>query len=186
MARRTGAKPGNRIFVSGTIGDGALGLQLHRDPALGACWTLSGADGDHLRSRYWLPQPRVGLADAVRNHASASMDVSDGLAGDLAKLCRVSGVSAVVDATRVPLSGGARAALASDGTLIETILTGGDDYEILCTIPAERVASFVAAARAAGVAVTEIGEVVPGNGAPVFRDGNGQPLTFARPSFSHF
>lgn len=186
MVRRAGAKAGDRIFVSGTVGDGALGLKLCLDAALGGRWRLSGPAGDHLRSRYRLPQPRVALADAVRGHASASMDVSDGLVGDLAKLCRVSGVSAAIDVSRVPLSEGGRAALASDGALIETILTGGDDYEILCTIPVERVASFVAAADLAGVAVTEIGEIVSGDAAPAFRDGNGKSLTFARPSFSHF
>jgi thiamine-monophosphate kinase len=186
MARRAGAKAGDRVFVSGSVGDGALGLRLHRERALAARWKLSEAAADHLRMRYQLPQPRVRLAEAVRDHASASMDISDGLAGDLAKLCRVSGVSATIEVARVPLSDGARAAIAADNALTETILTGGDDYEILCTVPAERAGSFVAAAGNARVAVTEIGEVVSGDAAPVFRDANGKALTFTRPSFSHF
>jgi thiamine-monophosphate kinase len=124
------------------------------------------------------------LADAVLQHASAAMDVSDGLAGDLAKLCRASGVAAEVDVTRVPLSAAAGAALAADPALIETVLTGGDDYEIVLTLPPERRRPFRAAADRAGIAVSEIGRVAGGVGARFVRDG--EPLTFARPSFSHF
>jgi thiamine-monophosphate kinase len=186
MVRRVGARPGDRVFATGTIGDGALGLRLYQDRGLAGALRLSGAAADHLRGRYRLPEPRLALADAVRSHASASMDVSDGLAGDLAKLCRVSGVSAEIDVTRVPLSDAGRAALASDDALLETILTGGDDYEILCTVPAARAASFVDAADSAGIGVTDIGEVRAGRDAPVFRNEAGKPLSFRRPSFSHF
>ncbi len=186
MTRRAGAKPGDRIYVTGTIGDGALGLRLHQDRALEARWGLSQPDADHLRSRYRLPQPRLGIADVVRTHASAAMDVSDGLAGDFAKLCQVSGVSAEIEAGRVPLSPGARQALSTDGTLLETILTGGDDYEVLCTIAEDRVPSFERAAAKSGVAMTEIGRVTEGRAPPVFRDCSGKPMIFVRPSFSHF
>ena len=88
--------------------------------------------------RYALPQPRSALAAALREHATAAMDVSDGLAGDLAKLCRASGVAATIEAARVPLSGAARQALAVEPSLIETILAGGDDYEIIATMPAAK------------------------------------------------
>jgi len=110
--------------------------------------------------------------------------VSDGLVGDLAKLCRASGVAAKIDVARVPLSGAAQAALAADPTLIDTILTGGDDYEILMTLPPQRLDAFRAAAQQAGVAVAEIGRITAGQGARFVRDG--QMLTFARPSYSHF
>ncbi len=129
MPRRAGAKPGDRVLVSGSIGDAALGLRLRN----GADWKINDAQRQHLSSRYLLPQPRNALAEAVRRFASASMDVSDGLAGDLAKLARVSGVAAVVEVTRVPLSDAAKAALAAEPALIEPVLTGGDDYEIVCT-----------------------------------------------------
>ena len=161
MVRRAGAQVGDRVFVSGTIGDAALGLALRQ----GAPWTLSDAQRQHLRSRYLLPQPRNALSEAVRAHASASMDVSDGLAGDFAKLCRASKVAAEIEAARVPLSDAAKAVLAAEPALLETALTGGDDYEIVCSVPAGKAASFRAAAQAVHVAVTEIGEIKAGEGA---------------------
>lgn len=181
MVRRAGAKPGDRVFVSGTIGDAALGLVLRK----GAAWTLSEPQRAHLLSRYLLPQPRNALAEAVRTHASASMDVSDGLAGDLTKLARVSGVAAQIDAARVPLSDAARAAVAADPAMLEVALTGGDDFEIVCAVPPAQADSFRAAARAAQVPVTDIGAVAAGEGA-AFRDARGAPMTFKRLSFSHF
>jgi thiamine-monophosphate kinase len=112
------------------------------------------------------------------------MDVSDGLAGDLTKLARVSGVAARVDVAAVPLSEAARAAVAVDPAMRETALTGGDDFEVLCTVPPQRVDAFRAAARAAQVPVTDIGAIEAGEGAR-FLDA-GRELTFKRLSFSHF
>jgi thiamine-monophosphate kinase len=114
------------------------------------------------------------------------MDVSDGLAGDLAKLCRVSGVATDIEVERVPLSGAARAALANEPALIETIITGGDDYEVLACVPAGEVVELRRAASAAGIAVTEIGTVAAGQGQARFLDARGTPLELARPAFSHF
>ncbi len=185
MVRRAGAKPGDRVFVSGTIGDAALGLVLRKDDNMGADWKLTDEQRAHLLSRYLLPQPRNALAEAVRMHASASMDISDGLAGDLTKLARVSGVAAQIDAARVPLSDAARAAVAADPAMLETALTGGDDFEIVCAVPPAQADSFRAAAFAAQVPVTEIGAVAAGEGV-VFRDARGAPMSFKRLSFSHF
>lgn len=181
MVRRAGAKAGDRVFVSGTIGDASLGLVLRE----GAPWQLSDAHRQHLVSRYLLPQPRNALSGAVRTHASAAMDVSDGLAGDFAKLCRVSKVAAEIEVARVPLSEATKAALATDPTVLETVLTGGDDYEIVCTVPVAKADSFRAAARAVQVAVTEIGAITAGEGTRFFGP-EGQALAFKRASFSHF
>jgi thiamine-monophosphate kinase len=181
MVRRAGAKPGDRVFVSGSIGDSALGLALRK----GADWTLTPAQRQHLVSRYLLPQPRNALAEAVRTHASSAMDVSDGLAGDLAKLCRVSGVAAEVAVAKVPFSDAAKAVLAAEPAMLETALTGGDDYEVICTVPAEKAESFRTAAQTAKVSVTEIGQIVADEGAR-FLGTDGKPLTFKRASFSHF
>jgi thiamine-monophosphate kinase len=175
MVKRSGAQQGDRVFVSGTIGDAALGLRLR------------GAQcPKHLQLRYLQPQPRTALTEAVRAHATASMDVSDGLVGDLAKLCRASGVSAVVEAGAVPLSDAARRAVAADTALFEAALTGGDDYEILCTVPPSRAEAFAADAQKAGVAVTTIGTIVEGRATPRFVKTDGTVLSFQRMSFSHF
>jgi thiamine-monophosphate kinase len=181
MVRRAGAREGDRVFVSGTIGDAALGLAVRK----GKDFKLTEPQRQHLLGRYLLPQPRNALAEAVRTHASAAMDVSDGLAGDFAKLCRASEVAAAIEAARVPLSEPARAVLAAEPAMLETALTGGDDFEIVCTVPPHKADSFRAAAAAVKVQVTEIGEVTAGAGAR-FVGANGETLIFARPSFSHF
>jgi thiamine-monophosphate kinase len=185
MAKRSGAQPGDRVLVTGTIGDAALGLRLRKDQEAATRWQLSDDLRQHLAQRYLIPEPRTSLADAVRAHASAGLDVSDGLVGDLTKLCRASGVSAEIDVACVPLSPAAHAALAADSTLVEPILTGGDDYEVLVAVSPAKLEVFRHAAATAGVAVTEVGTVVPGKGAPRFLQ-HGQPLIFARRSFSHF
>ena len=183
MVKRAGAKAGDRVFVSGSIGDAALGLALRK--AEGADWKLTNAQRQQLVSRYLLPQPRMALAEAVRTHASSAMDVSDGLAGDLAKLARVSQVAAEIAVNRVPLSEAAKAAIAADSSMLETALTGGDDYEIVCTVPAAKAEGFRAAALAANVPVTEIGQIAKGEGAR-FLGADGNQLAFKRASFSHF
>jgi thiamine-monophosphate kinase len=184
MVRRATARPGDRIMVTGTVGDAALGVRLRRDNRLAARWRLTAAMTLHLTARYRLPEPRVAMAEAVRLHASAAMDVSDGLAGDLGKLCRAAGVAAEIDVARIPLSEAAHAALAADPALIETLLTGGDDYELLLTVTPDRREALRAAAERAGVAVSEIGEVTAGQGTRFIHDG--KALTFARPAYSHF
>jgi thiamine-monophosphate kinase len=184
MVRRSGARPGDVLMVTGTIGDAALGLKLRQDAAAGR--GLGEDARSHLLARYLLPEPRTGLADTLRAHASAALDVSDGLAGDLAKLCRASGVSVRVELEDVPLSDAARAMLAAEPALLERALTGGDDYEILAAVPAGKVEGFRAGAAAAGVRVTEIGRIESGDAAPQFIGPDKRPLAFERPSFSHF
>ncbi len=186
MLRRAGAKPGERLVVTGTIGDAALGLLSRRDPAVAARWGLTPDQHSELHRRYLVPQPRTAIAEALGRHGSAAMDVSDGLAGDLAKLCRVSGVSAQIESARVPLSAAARAALVCDPGLIAPILTGGDDYEILASVPPDKVEPLREEALANGIAVTDIGVVLAGDEKPRVLDRDGRPLVLARPSFSHF
>jgi thiamine-monophosphate kinase len=186
MIRRVGASPGERVVVTGTIGDAALGLALRLDPAAGDCWGLSPEMRRHLEARYLVPEPRNAAAEVLARHVSAAMDVSDGLAGDLAKLCRASGVAAEIELERIPLSPAARQALASDPALIDPLVTGGDDYEVLACIPADKVAALQEQAAGRGVEVTEIGRVLAGAGETRFLDPQGKPRLFARPSFSHF
>ena len=185
MVKREGARPGDRIAVTGTIGDAALGLDVLRG-GRAASVLVARSDADFLVDRYRVPQPRLAIAAALRGAATAAMDVSDGLAGDLAKLCAVSGVSATIELAKVPLSAAARAVITAGAATIETLISGGDDYEVLCTVPDQAWSAFARDAAAAGVAVTEIGRVVAGTDAPVFRDAAGQPVSLSRTSYSHF
>jgi thiamine-monophosphate kinase len=183
MVRRAGAKAGDRVFVTGTIGDAALGVALRSGKA--KTWKLNEAQRQHLVSRYLLPQPRNALAEAIRSHASAAMDISDGLVGDFGKLCRASGVAADINVASVPVSDAAKTVIAGEAAALELALTGGDDYEIICTVPNKKAEDFRSAARGAGVPVTELGEIKTGEGAR-FIDAAGKPLVFKRASFSHF
>ena len=186
MIHRSGAKPGDRIVVTGTIGDAALGLAVLKGGAAKAALAGDAAATQMLVERYRVPQPRNALAKAVRDHAHAAMDVSDGLAGDLAKLCAASGVSAVVDAQSIPLSVPAARLLAQGTIGIEAIVAGGDDYEILCAIPENRFEAFARAAGLAGVAISSIGTVIAGSSVPRFLDAAGREIALPRLSYSHF
>jgi thiamine-monophosphate kinase len=186
MVHRSGARPGDRVVVTGTIGGAALGLALLKGGAVAAALAGDPSAQQMLIERYRVPQPRNALAIAVRDHASAAMDVSDGLAGDLAKLCAASGVSAAIDVPSIPLSAAAAMLLARGTVGIEAIVSGGDDYEILCAIPQDRLDAFAQAARLAGVAVTSIGTVIAGTAIPRFLDGAGQEIALQRLSYSHF
>jgi len=181
MAARTGVRPGDRLFVSGTIGDAALGLRLR----LGQGPLLSEAHRLHLLDRYLLPRPRLALVPAMV-FAHGGMDVSDGLIGDLEKMLRVSGVSASVDLRRLPLSDAATAAIAADPALFEIAATGGDDYEILAAVPPEDAPAFEAAAATAGVRVAFVGVAVEGPAPPRWVGRDGREASFARGAFSHF
>ncbi|BBF93441.1 thiamine-phosphate kinase [Blastochloris tepida] len=185
VVRRAGAQPGDWVMVTGTIGDAALGLMLRKHLGLKALNRLGARDKAHLTDRYLLPQPRLKLAAALRLHATAAMDISDGLAGDLAKLCAVSGVSARIETALLPLSPAAAAAIETDPRLLERVVTGGDDYEILMTVPSDDLDAFVSAATRAGVAVTAIGEITAGPGLPVLYGPDG-PMKLKQMSFSHF
>jgi thiamine-monophosphate kinase len=170
---RSGARPGDEIWVTGTIGDGALGLRV----ALGKLADPSGV----LLDRYRLPRPRVGLE--LVGIASAAMDISDGLVQDLGHLCTASGVGGEIRADEVPLSEAARAA---GPEWLETCLTGGDDYELLLAVPADRRDALLAAAARAGVAVTCMGGFHAGSPAVAVVRADGRPLALTKTGWSHF
>jgi len=185
IPRRDGAKPGDILHVTGTVGDGALGL-LARAGRGGLADLLGDEDRAFLTRRYQVPEPRLALGPALLACASAAMDVSDGFVGDLGKMLRASGVSAAVDLSSVPLSAAARRAVGKDAVFFETALTGGDDYEVLCAVPPGRCAAFAEAAEAAGIAVARVGLVTEGEGKPRFLAPDGADVLFERGSFSHF
>ncbi|RTL50334.1 MAG: thiamine-phosphate kinase [Bradyrhizobiaceae bacterium] len=186
MVKRTGARAGDRVAVTGTIGDAVLGLDILQNGKAAAALAGDSLDRDYLVSRYHVPQPRNALAQTVRDYASAAMDISDGLAGDLTKLCAASGVSAQVEAIAVPLSAAARRVLESGAAGLETLLAGGDDYELLCTVPEANWAVFCESAQRAGIPVNAIGTIVEGAEPPVFTDREGRKLVLKRLSYSHF
>ncbi|WOJ89469.1 thiamine-phosphate kinase [Methylocapsa polymorpha] len=188
MVQRAGAAAGDLIYATGTIGDAALGLRLRLAAADDRHWTsaLSPKAAAYLADRYLLPQPRLALREALRAYAHAAMDISDGLAGDLVKMLRLAGMTAEIAAAAAPLSEAAREALEAEPTLIETILTGGDDYEILCAVPPDRSLGFEAAAASAGLTVSAIGTALQGAAPPLFKDAEGQALVFAKASYQHF
>ncbi len=171
--RRAGARPGDMVFVTGTIGDGALGLRALRgelpDP------------GGFLAGRYRLPHPRVGFP--LRGLATAAIDVSDGLLQDAGHLARAGGVTIEIERDAVPISAEARAA---GPQWLETCLTGGDDYEILFTVAPRDVPAMQGAAETAGVPATLIGQVGRGGPAVVLRGADGEAIPIERPGYSHF
>lgn len=178
--RRSGARAGDRIFVSGSIGDAALGL-LVRQGALGH---LGEAETDYLLQRLYLPSPRLSLGVALRGIASAAMDVSDGLLADLGHVARASGLGARVIVERIPLSAVTRRVTTDTPALFERIFEG-DDYELLFTVPPERAPDIAAIGASLGLALTEIGEMIDGAGVHLFHEGGAEagPVTGG---FRHF
>lgn len=187
MVPRAGVQEGDLLYVTGTIGDAALGLRL-RGTAATERWAeaLNQPARDYLLIRYLLPLPRLGLREALRGFAHAAMDISDGLAGDLAKMLALTGMSVQTAIADVPLSIAARRALAQNPSLIEPILTGGDDYEVLCAVAPGDQSAFEREAEAAGLSVTRIGIAERSTEKPLFRDAKGRPLAFSSASYRHF
>jgi thiamine-monophosphate kinase len=186
MLRRRGARDGDTVFVTGTIGDAALGLKVLR----GDLAHLDAKAAGFIVDRYRLPQPRVTLGPRLVGLASAALDVSDGLLADLRHICEVSELAAIIEAPRVPLSTAAQAALASDSEHIATVITGGDDYEILFTAPPEALDELGEWSQTLGVPITAIGRMqTPSIGKEpriTVLDGSGEPLAFERGGWTHF
>src|SRR5262245_24631370 len=182
---RRGAKPGDRLYVTGTVGDAYLGLRLLQQPDLAGKWGLDKKDVAFLVRRYRQPEPRTVLTTIVRNFAESAIDVSDGLVGDIEKLCHVSEVGAEIALSRVPLSPSAQKAVAQDGDLLERLVVAGDDYEVVGAIPESRGASFETEAKECGVTVTAIGKITAGEGEVSVRDQHGRLIELTHKGFSH-
>lgn len=181
--RRRTAQPGDILTVTGTIGDGALGLLCRTSDE--RPFRLSRDDATALRDAYWWPNPPVHAYRAVRDHARAAMDISDGLLADAAKLARSAGVALVIDIDAVPFSPPVVAAIANDPTARDVALTGGDDYQILAAVAPEQLGPYTAVARAAKVTVTAIGSVERGLPGVRLLSG-GVPAAVADRRFQHF
>lgn len=182
MVGRAGARTGDAVMVSGTIGDAALGLRIALGEGIGA----STAVADSLLTRLRRPEPRLPLARLLRHGATAAIDVSDGLVADLGHLAVAGSVSVTIEAARVPLSPEATALVTATPGLMADVLTGGDDYEVAFTVPAALQAVVETRAFAAGVPVTRIGTVAKGPPAVTVLGPDGQPIRLDRAGWSHF
>jgi thiamine-monophosphate kinase len=190
MLRRTSARPGQLLAVTGTIGDAALGLRLRLDPDAAWARALTPAARGHLADRYLHPRPRLAAAEAMRRHAAAGMDISDGLLGDALKLARAAlppgePAAPMVELGRLPLSDAAREALALEPSLIGAIATGGDDYEILAAVEPASAEALARACAAAGTALTVIGELMGADHPPRWLLPDGRPFLAGALKFEH-
>ena len=186
IIRRGGARAGDSLYVSGTIGDAALGLKLRRGDRDARDWPLADDARHWLVARYLRPQPRIALAAALLAYASAAMDISDGLAIDCRRLCATSGVEATIEASRVPLSAAVSAIIASDPDLLRAVLTGGDDYEILFAVRSGEEAAMEQVAASTGVAVTRVGAITAGAPGLTVLDTDGVSLDLGAGGYDHF
>jgi thiamine-monophosphate kinase len=181
--RRKGAAPGDLLWVSGTLGDGALGLRALQGKLKG----LSPRHIGFLAERYRLPQPRLALGQALVGVASAGLDVSDGLVQDFGHLARAAGCAAAIGLAKLPVSEAAKAALALDASLKLLPAIGGDDYELAFAAPAAATPAVEEAGRAAGIALTQVGELRAGEAGDVsLLDEKGTPLRLPAAGWSHF
>lgn len=186
MLRRSRARAGDTVFVTGTIGDSALGIEVLRNalPDVGA------VAATFLVERYRVPRPRVALGPRLVGLANAAIDISDGLVADLRHVCEVSELAAVVEASRVPLSAAACGVLAARPGYLAAVLTGGDDYEILFTAPPAAAEDLGRLSRTLDVPITPIGRMKTPSSATEDRvtvlDGNGRAMVLGRGGWAHF
>lgn len=182
LVRRNGATAGDDLWVTGTIGDAALGLRVARDEGAG----LARADREALLARYRLPEPRVAAGLALTGLASAAIDVSDGLVADVGHMADASHLALEIRSSDVPLSHAALRAVGAGIASVRDLFTGGDDYEIAFTAPPAARARILSAGRRLGVGVTCIGTCRKGAPGVVVRGADGRPVSFSRTGFTHF
>jgi thiamine-monophosphate kinase len=186
--RRSGASPGDLVFVSGSIGDASLGLRILN----GSLDAPGAVEAASLIELFRNPQPRVALGRRLAGVASAAADVSDGLVADLSHICRASGVTARIESTRIPLSAAASSALGRHPDFTTVLLTGGDDYELVFTVPPSQAEAVISAGRETGTPVTEIGHIRTVDAAPdglsrvTVIDPYGQTIRTGAGGYRHF
>ena len=179
--RRAGAKAGDVVMVTGTLGDAAAGLYLLQRGGVGE---REGAMASYLVERLHRPAPRIAAGLALRDRASACLDVSDGLLADLGHICKASGVAAEIESALLPRSP-ALLGLFDESSARDFALSGGDDYELCFTVPASRAADVQADLARLGCGATRIGRIVEGEGVRVRGEGGGW-LETARQGWDHF
>jgi thiamine-monophosphate kinase len=178
--RRSGAIAGDIVYVSGTVGDGAVGLSA----ATGGLESLSVQNRDYLRRRYTRPEPRVALGQKLRDVAHAVIDISDGFVADLNHIAECSDVSIEIEAAKIPLSDAVRAALNNGVASMDHVLIGGDDYELAVSVPDSAKNDMASLAKSLGLQLTEVGRVCQGFGVRVL-DKNGADISPAKKGYVH-
>lgn len=186
MVKRSGGNIGDQIYVSGTLGDAALGFKLRAAKEETKSWSLTNEEKAELLEKYLKPTPRCALSKLIKEYASSSMDLSDGLVADLEKLCAAAKRGAVIDYDQIPLSKSAQKLFYEDKVLKSHCLRWGDDYEILCTIPQKDKAAFEKALREIKIHMTNIGRIESIEHGVIYRNENGDELSLKGQKFSHF
>jgi len=181
MLARAGAKAGDDVWVTGTIGDAYCGLKILRGDGLG----LGDKERAALVARYRVPEPRAPLGPSLVGLASACLDISDGLIADFGHMSDASRVAIQIEVEAVPLSPAARAAVDRKRVALADLLTGGDDYELAIAAPASARARLAGRAAQAKTRLTRIGAVAKGRGVTAVR-ADGTALAIARTGFVHF
>ena len=179
---RSGAQAGDDIYISGSVGDARLALEVFRGNL-----SVSGADFESARQRLEQPEPRVSLGMALRGIANACIDVSDGLAGDLGHILKASHTGAVLTTDWIQDSAAISTALQAlpFARRLDMALAGGDDYELLFTAPPDQADAVQEAANDSDVSITCIGRITNGSGLQVL-DAHGVPMSRRFASFDHF
>ena len=190
MVQRGTARTGDAIYVSGTLGDAGLGLIVRRDvpnwrDEVCGPFQLPARHITPVVQRYLRPQPRIELAGTLRQHASAAMDLSDGLVKDLERMCKASGVGAEIDCGVMIFSDAVQWVLNRQPELLSTILSAGEDYEILAAVPPQAISAFEAKIKRTSVQMQRIGTFVEGSGVVVKRM-DGSEIKFDRKGWEHF
>jgi thiamine-monophosphate kinase len=179
--RRSGAKPGDLVWVSGTVGDASLGLNL-----LGGAYpTLAPEHRDYLAARFRLPDPRTELGPRLGGVAHAMIDVSDGLLADLGHICETSRVAAVVELEVLPVSPAAQAVIAGGPDVRPQLAAAGDDYELLFAAPADATPAIVTLSSSLGIPIARIGWIEVGTGVRLV-NAEGQPIPLEATGYRHF
>ncbi len=175
---RNGARNGDWIYVTGTLGDSALGLDVIRGSR-----QVAPEHQGYLVNRHYYPSPRLLAGQALRNLASSAIDLSDGLLSDIQHVLKLSGMSAVIDVDLLPLSDALKSSV-NDEEALSYALTGGEDYELLFSVPEAQKGALEIALANTGVSFAQIGQVSTGDKLRLIR--NGQPYTPTNIGFEHF
>ncbi|MEM1370680.1 MAG: thiamine-phosphate kinase [Pseudomonadota bacterium] len=185
MVPRKGAQPGDKLVVTGPIGNAAIGLLLELDDGVAVDWPIPVTARENFLRAYTRPHPNLGVAGALLAHAKASLDVSDGLVKDAFRLAKASGCGVQLRAEHVPIGLPARLLVGSGTLKLEQLLSGGEDYCVAAAVAADSFSAFEKAVAEAGSIAVDIGAFVEDPTCLTVLDGQGQPMEMTRTGWDH-